>query len=88
MILSSISLVNGSPEFRRRAFVIAAGAFMHAPRDKQGAACTGAVDDVDGVILMEVHLITNFASDVINTTLCLGMNITCMPLTISNSEVM
>ena len=37
------------------AFVIATGAFMNTPGDKQGAASAGAVDDVDGVVLVIIH---------------------------------
>ena len=37
------------------AFVVAAGALVDAAGDKQGAAGAGAVDDVDGVVLMIIH---------------------------------
>ena len=37
------------------AFVIATGAFMNTPGDKQGAASAGAVDDVDRIVLMIIH---------------------------------
>ncbi len=55
MIRSAISAVNGIPEFTRRAFVVAAGALVDAAGDKQGAAGAGAVDDVDGVVLVIIH---------------------------------
>lgn len=37
------------------AFVVAAGALVDAAGDKQGAAGAGAVDDVDGVVLVIIH---------------------------------
>ena len=37
------------------AFVIATGAFMNTPGDKQGAASAGAVYDVDRIVLMIIH---------------------------------
>ena len=36
-------------------FVVAAGALVDAAGDKQGAAGAGAVDDVDGVVLVIIH---------------------------------
>ncbi len=56
MMRSAISAVNGIPEFTRRGtFVVAAGALVDAAGDKQGAAGAGAVDDVDGVVLVIIH---------------------------------
>ncbi len=55
MIRSAISVVNGIPEFTRRAFVVAAGALVDAAGDKQGAAGAGAVDNIYRVVLMVIH---------------------------------
>jgi len=38
------------------AFVVAAGALVHAAGDKQRAAGAGAVDDVDWIVLVIIHL--------------------------------
>ena len=38
-----------------RGLVITPTALMHTTRHKQGAACTWAIYNVDGVILMIIH---------------------------------
>ncbi|GKX36921.1 hypothetical protein SOASR014_06600 [Pectobacterium carotovorum subsp. carotovorum] len=39
------------------AFVVAPHALMHAASDKQRAAGAGAVDDINGIILVVIHTV-------------------------------